>query len=309
MKKKLIISENQYSRIFLLEQSTLENVETLSDKERKSLATFIKNMDDVTNVDKLNKITSKLLPGGAEIGQSEAEFCKPCTKPLTDDEIIDWWVSKPLSQETINKWGQSDLSSIRTDISKIKKIDADIISKALKGPHTCMGCHKFIGPFALTRQYDPEGYDQFVMLMNTQNSLDRWIYKYRHEILDVTSIVVLVIPIAGYFISAGIDLAHAGLYYSEGETNMGHLMLGVALIPGGIGAYKLLAGKGLIKLVNKVTKWLLIEQKAGKEVTKEMFEVKLKKEVGEKVLANNQKVIDNYFTTIFKAADDPLIKK
>lgn len=135
------------------------------------------------------------------------------------------------------------------------------------------------------------------------------VYTYRHEIIDVLSIAVLVIPVAGLFISAGIDLAHAGFYYSEGEKGMAALMVGVAFIPGGIGAVKLLAGKSLTKSVNKVTQWILKEQKLGRVVTKEGFMKKIKQEVGEKTFAENKKIIDNYFTTIFKAADNPIIKK
>ena len=122
--------------------------------------------------------------------------------------------------------------------------------------------------------------------------------KYKHEIIDVLAIVVLAIPVAGPFISIGLELANAGLYFAEGDELMGGLSALLAVVPGGMIARRALKKSGIIKQIDNVTEWLLKSQKAGKEVSKEALEKKLKKELGEEVVESNAKLIDNYFTEV-----------
>ena len=58
-------------------------------------------------------------------------------------------------------------------------------------------------------------------------------YEYRHGILDALAIGTFFIPVVGPFISLGIELGNAALYYSEGDKEMAALAAAFALIPGG----------------------------------------------------------------------------
>ncbi len=60
-----------------------------------------------------------------------------------------------------------------------------------------------------------------------------FIEEYRHEILDVLAIGTLFIPVVGPFISLGIDIGNAALYYNEGDKEMAGLVAALSLIPGG----------------------------------------------------------------------------
>ena len=57
--------------------------------------------------------------------------------------------------------------------------------------------------------------------------------KYKHEILDVLAIGTFFIPVVGPFISLGIDLGNAALYYNEGNKEMAGLVVALSIIPGG----------------------------------------------------------------------------
>jgi hypothetical protein len=130
---------------------------------------------------------------------------------------------------------------------------------------------------------------------------DDFLYKYRHEILDVLSIAALAIPLAGPFISGAIELTNASMYYKEGDNFMGNLYVGLAFLPGGIQAFKTVKGAGIIKGVDKVTKEVAIMQKGGETVTKEVLENKLKKELGEKVFGRSEKILNDYYSVILKS--------
>jgi hypothetical protein len=137
--------------------------------------------------------------------------------------------------------------------------------------------------------------------LSTTVSSDNFFYKYRHEILDVIAIGALFIPVVGPFVSGAIDLAHAGMYYKEGDTTMSGIMMGVAFLPGGIQAFKAMKGAGVHKAVNKVTKEVV--EGSGK-ITGEVLEQKLKKELGEKVYKRSKNVIDDYFAVINKSTSN-----
>ncbi len=128
-----------------------------------------------------------------------------------------------------------------------------------------------------------------------------FLYKYRHEILDVLSIAALAIPLAGPFISGAIELTNASMYYKEGDNFMGNLYVGLAFLPGGIQAFKAVKGAGIIKGVDKVTKEVATLQKGGVKVTQEVLEDKLKKELGEKVFGRSEKILNDYYNVILKS--------
>ena len=130
---------------------------------------------------------------------------------------------------------------------------------------------------------------------------DDFLYKYRHEILDVLAIAALAIPLAGPFVSGAIELTNASMYYKEGDNFMGNLYVGLAFLPGGIQAFKAVKGAGIIKGVDKVTKEVALMQKTGENVTKEVLENKLKKELGEKVFVRSEKILNDYYSVILKS--------
>jgi len=78
----------------------------------------------------------------------------------------------------------------------------------------------------------------------------------RHLLMDIAAFGTLFIPVIGPFVSLGIELANAGLYYSEGDEYMTGFSLAFALIPmgeliGRIPAVKKLGRDGLASLIKK----------------------------------------------------------
>ena len=82
--------------------------------------------------------------------------------------------------------------------------------------------------------------------------------KYKHEIIDVLAIVVLAIPVAGPFISMGLELANAGLYFAEGDEMMGGLSALLAVVPGGMIARRALKKSGIIKQIDPALVFLYL---------------------------------------------------
>ncbi|MDA9016591.1 hypothetical protein N9H63_01265 [bacterium] len=122
----------------------------------------------------------------------------------------------------------------------------------------------------------------------------------RHLLMDIAAVGAFFIPVVGPFLSLGIELANAGLYYSEGDKEGAGFALAFALIPmgelvGKIPAVKKLGRNGLSSLIrkartggkltkaeteaveqiNKNKKWLSL--KAAKEASKIFIKGKLKK--------------------------------
>jgi hypothetical protein len=122
----------------------------------------------------------------------------------------------------------------------------------------------------------------------------------KHLLMDVAAIGAFFIPVVGPFLSLGLELANAGLYYAEGDTYGAGFSLAFSLIPmgeliGKIPAVKKLGRDGLASLIKKartggkLTKteaeaveqisknksWLLL--KSAKEATKLFVKGKLKK--------------------------------
>jgi hypothetical protein len=102
---------------------------------------------------------------------------------------------------------------------------------------------------------------------------------HKHEILQIAALGALVIPIAGPYISLGLDLVDASLYYSEGDNYMAGFSLAFAMIPGAmllakIPAVKQIGKKGLIKILKlasnpKSVKTLSkVEQEAVQQISK-----------------------------------------
>jgi len=81
-----------------------------------------------------------------------------------------------------------------------------------------------------------------------------FIKEHRHGILAIASLAALTIPLAGPFISLGLELVDAGLYASEGDKYMAGFTLAFSLIPGSqiamkIPAVKKLSKQGLVRIL------------------------------------------------------------
>jgi hypothetical protein len=109
--------------------------------------------------------------------------------------------------------------------------------------------------------------------------MTEFISGHKHEILQVAALGALLIPVAGPYISLGLDLVDASLYYSEGDNYMAGFSLAFAMIPGAmliakIPAVKQIGKKGLIKILklasNPTSAKTLskLEQDAVKQISK-----------------------------------------
>jgi len=102
---------------------------------------------------------------------------------------------------------------------------------------------------------------------NISNNLDP------HTILTITQIATAFIPLVGPFISAGIGLADASLYYKEGDTKTAGL----------VGVFSLLPGMGA--LASKLG--------IGKLSSKAMAEIGKKVGIGAKLTAGEAQIVNN----------------
>lgn len=117
-----------------------------------------------------------------------------------------------------------------------------------------------------------------------------------HTVLDIASILSLAIPIAGPFISVGLELVNGILYINEGDNLSGGLSIALSLIPGGLLLRRSLKSK---KILSKVDNLLIkhpkiLKSKNPNEVIN-LINNKLGTE-GEK----NMDLIINYLNTIKK---------
>jgi hypothetical protein len=223
-----------------------------------------------------NKFYTKCYCDTSNLGKVR-EVDQPC-KMIGDDGE---WKTVIITNTIYDKsWNQTYMSKSKTNYETIGMTDKEKQSYMEK--QHALGARK-------ERSFD------------STFASDDFLYKYRHEILDVLSIAALAIPLAGPFISGAIELTNASMYYKEGDNFMGNLYVGLAFLPGGIQAFKTVKGAGIIKGVDKVTKEVAIMQKGGETVTKEVLENKLKKELGEKVFGRSEKILNDYYSVILKS--------
>jgi hypothetical protein len=115
-----------------------------------------------------------------------------------------------------------------------------------------------------------------------------------HNVLMIASLASAFIPLVGPFISAGIQLADAGMYYQDGNTEMAGMSAMFALIPG---AGKLLSKLPILKNINPnlLTKW-----KSGKPISKAEAEAldvlgknisTVRKELGEEIVKQSDELL------------------
>lgn len=90
------------------------------------------------------------------------------------------------------------------------------------------------------------------------SQMKEFIYNNRHGLLDIAAFAALAIPLAGPFISLGIELGNASLYVHEGDNYSAGLAFAFSLIPGGqllnrIPAIKNMTKGGLRQLMKKIS--------------------------------------------------------
>lgn len=113
------------------------------------------------------------------------------------------------------------------------------------------------------RQYDllveqsMFGWSQGLPAGETTKAVDTWEKSLNpHTLLTVLQIGTAFIPVAGVFISAGIGLTDAALYYSEGDKKTAGLVGALSFLPfiGKIPFVKKLGTKGMAALASKLSK-------------------------------------------------------
>ena len=113
------------------------------------------------------------------------------------------------------------------------------------------------------RQYDllveqsMFGWSQGLTAGETTKAVDTWNKALNpHTLLTVLQIGTAFIPVAGVFISAGIGLTDAALYYSEGDKKSASLVGALSILPfiGRIPFVKKLGAKGMAALASKLSK-------------------------------------------------------
>ena len=101
------------------------------------------------------------------------------------------------------------------------------------------------------RQGDPETLGP---ALEKQQQAIHDVTEYKHGILQVAALGAFLIPLVGPFLSLGLELADASLYYKEGDKYMAGLTLAFAAIPGAqlalrIPAVKKITKQGLVKIL------------------------------------------------------------
>ena len=126
----------------------------------------------------------------------------------------------------------------------------------------------------------------------------------RHPILQIAALGTMVIPLVGPFISLGLDLADAGLYYSEGDKYMAGFTLAFALIPASqlvakIPAVKKVSKQGLVKIL----KFFRYGGKSGVVLSK------TEKEAAEQIAKNSKWIRLTSLLNLVKSSLKVLIQK
>ena len=123
---------------------------------------------------------------------------------------------------------------------------------------------------------EPFGTTMRTYKKNQSEQISKFWKEHKHDIIDVAAIAVLFIPVAGPFISAGLELVNAGLYYAEGDEGMAAFAALLAVVPGGMAIRRSMQASKILKGVDKATQSVIAAQKAGKKVSKEALEKKNK---------------------------------
>jgi hypothetical protein len=117
--------------------------------------------------------------------------------------------------------------------------------------------------------------------LSTTEQLETFWKENGHTILTTIQIALLFIPVVGWFASAGIGLANAGMYYKEGDTKQAGIEAIFALLPGvgkiakTIPGVSKLGAKGMAKLGGKLaTSKKPILNKIEMQVIKDMSKYK-----------------------------------
>jgi hypothetical protein len=117
-----------------------------------------------------------------------------------------------------------------------------------------------------------------------------------HTALDIGSILSLAIPVAGPFVSAGLEVINGLLYINEGDKFSGGLSIALSLIPGGLLLRRSLASK---KILSKVDNLLIKHPKILKSKNPNDIINLIKNKLGNEG-DKNMDLIINYLNTIKK---------
>jgi hypothetical protein len=141
--------------------------------------------------------------------------------------------------------------------------------------------------------------DRIYSRPDTAREFNQFVIEHKHTLLDIASIGAFFIPVVGPILSLGLELANAGLYYSEGDDYMAGFSLAFSLIPGGelfakIPAIKKLGRNGLADIIKKVRmnrRLTKDEMEVFQKIVKESDWISKTAKLNASILVNAQKIL------------------
>ena len=119
-------------------------------------------------------------------------------------------------------------------------------------------------------------YNLEISKLNDKKGIEKFIYDYRHEIIDVLAVAALFIPVPGLnvAISMGLEGLNAATYFAEGDNTSGFLSVIFMAIPGIGPLVRRITGKGVNKVykIYKTARAMKNSGKSADDIAKYMAE-------------------------------------
>tara|TARA_R110000803_G_scaffold79326_1_gene144955 strand:+ start:1350 stop:2744 length:1395 start_codon:yes stop_codon:yes gene_type:complete len=288
---RLIISESQYKRLFLNEQSY-----TWDDGGGTGSNKNVGSTVSTSN-------TSKTIPSKkGYIPDTKIKKNSPPIDPIMGDngwEIIS-------KREEINGYDRYKISNSNGEFWILDRLSDSGDPEEIE--------YHFLDKNNKWKKFTPTPYKKYrdeVFISLYDDVLKGVDY---HDVIDGLAIASLFIPGIGIWISLSLEVLNGITYFHEGEKLLGGLSLGFALLPGGFFVRRAFRGSKSLKKLDELTSWM---NKKGKNVTKEMWEKKARQVYGEngqaikyidQEIEANKEAIKKYFEYI-KQLSTPGYKK
>jgi hypothetical protein len=286
---RLIISESQYKRLFLNEQSYTwdDGGGTGSNKNVGSTVS-----------------TSKTIPSKkGYIPDTKIKKNSPPIDPIMGDNGWDI-ISK---KEEINGYDRYKISNSNGEFWILDRLSDSGDPEEIE--------YHFLDKNNKWKKFTPTPYKKYrdeVFISLYDDVLKGVDY---HDVIDGLAIASLFIPGIGIWISLSLEVLNGITYFHEGEKLLGGLSLGFALLPGGFFVRRAFRGSKSLKKLDELTSWMNNE---GKNVTKEMWEKKARQVYGEdgqaikyidQEIEANKEAIKKYFEYIKQLSTQGFKKK
>ena len=284
--KKIIISEEQYLRLFLNEQTEIPDFTELEKKYE-------------------NLLYEMQVMKGSALGPKGWNWCKPCSTTVTgtiegDIEKGVMCVNKDLvyKKKFICDKGYGPRSVVAKEYSTDNFTIGESWNADKKHVYNMTKkLPKYLPPDPVGKVLRSAGKtakDVVVAAGDWMSDIDNDTI---HTTLDVLSIIALVTG-AGAPVALALEALNAAIYFAEGDKFGGGISVIFALIPGGIMVRRAFTNKEVLKQVDKITYWAIKEVKSGNKITKEILEDKFIEKFGEKRFKQYKGQITNYFKII-----------